>query len=76
MRRAAASCSPGLTLLGAMFGMVDVTHLLTPAERSAPVPGRPQNEPPPNHPERLLPHSTLSADERELWAQLEGLGQD
>ncbi|WP_267886117.1 DUF6059 family protein [Kitasatospora azatica] len=74
MRRAAASCSSGLTVMGAMFGVVNVAYLVTVSAQSEPV-GLPLDEPPADHPERLLPGVPLSASERELWAQLEGLGR-
>ncbi|GAA3022408.1 DUF6059 family protein [Kitasatospora sp. NPDC006786] len=70
LRRWAAGWVRALANLGAMFGAVTVEYHLTVGREPAPAP---LEEPPADHPERLLRGVPLSEREQELWAQLEGL---
>ncbi|MET8542864.1 DUF6059 family protein [Kitasatospora sp. NPDC004799] len=69
-RRLAVGWVRALANLGAMFGAVTVEYHLTLGREPRPAP---LEEPPADHPERLVPGVPPSARERELWAQLEGL---
>ncbi|MFE3947026.1 DUF6059 family protein [Streptomyces sp. NPDC059118] len=71
VRRAAAGCVRALADLGVMFGVVTENHLA--AGREPQPAGVSLDEPPADHPERLPRGVPLSARERELWAQLDGI---
>ncbi|MFE7767111.1 DUF6059 family protein [Streptomyces sp. NPDC057438] len=74
----------GFGALAVIFGMVPPASVEQAKQwwLDEPDPGRPGgavapplDEPPPAHPERLVPDVPLSPCERELWAQLRGRGR-